>query len=117
MNPWVVDASVAIKWFLPKSPVDTTAGRCYQYAIFAQEGTAMAQILVRNLDKKTVGRLKQQAKRKGRSLQSEVKTIIEEATHEADMDTVWRRIEQFRNRLKGRKFSNSVELIREDRDR
>jgi hypothetical protein len=77
----------------------------------------MAQILVRNLDEKTVGRLKRQAKRNGRSLQSEVKILIEEATHVADTDAVWKRTEQFRNRLKGRKFPNSADLIREDRDR
>lgn len=77
----------------------------------------MAQILVRNLDEETVGRLKRQAKRNGRSLQSEVKILIEEATHVADTDAVWKRTEQFRNRLKGRKFPNSADLIREDRDR
>jgi len=108
---------VAIEWYLPKSPIDTTLGRCYQYAIFVQEGTTMAQILVRNLDEKTVGRLKRQAKRNGRSLQSEVKTIIEEATRQVDMETARKLMDEFRSRFKGRKFPNSADLIREDRDR
>jgi len=40
----------------------------------------MAQILVRGLDEKIVERLKKRAKRGGRSLQSEVKMILENAT-------------------------------------
>ena len=39
----------------------------------------MAQVLVRQLDNKVVVRLKKRAKEHGRSLQSEVKTILEEA--------------------------------------
>ena len=39
----------------------------------------MAQVLVRQLDTNVVARLKKRAKEHGRSLQSEVKTILEEA--------------------------------------
>jgi len=39
----------------------------------------MAQILVRNLDEVVVDRLKQRAREEGRSLQSEVRTILSEA--------------------------------------
>ena len=39
----------------------------------------MAQILVRDLDKKVVESLKSRARERGRSLQSEVKTILSEA--------------------------------------
>ena len=39
----------------------------------------MAQILVRNLDEVVVDRLKQRARAEGRSLQSEVRTILSEA--------------------------------------
>lgn len=39
----------------------------------------MAQILVRNLDDAVVDRLKQRAREEGRSLQSEVRTILSEA--------------------------------------
>ncbi|THJ25156.1 MAG: Arc family DNA-binding protein [Nitrospira sp. CG24E] len=77
----------------------------------------MAQVLVRQLDSSVVVRLKKRAKEHGRSLQSEVKTILEEAV--PDYEAAWKRIERFRKRLgkSGRIFSDSVDLIREDRDR
>jgi plasmid stability protein len=77
----------------------------------------MAQVLIRNLDDKVVGRLKKQAKQHGRSLQAEVKLILEQAA--PDYEAVWKRIDRFRNKLErsGRKFSDSAEMIREDRDR
>ena len=77
----------------------------------------MAQVLVRQLDDKVVDRLKKRAKEHGRSLQSEVKTILEEVV--PDYEAAWKRIDGFRKRLKksGRKFSDSAALIREDRDR
>lgn len=77
----------------------------------------MAQVLVRQLDDKIVDRLKKRAKEHGRSLQSEVKMILEDAV--PDYEGAWKRIEGMRNRLKktGRKFSDSAALIREDRDR
>jgi plasmid stability protein len=77
----------------------------------------MAQVLVRQLDNKVVDRLKRRAKEHGRSLQSEVKTILEEAV--PDYEAAWKRIEGFRKRLgkSGRTFTDSADLIREDRDR
>jgi len=77
----------------------------------------MAQVLVRQLNDKVVDRLKKRAKEHGRSLQSEVKTILEDAV--PDYERAWKRIDSLRLRLKrsGRKFSNSADLIREDRDR
>lgn len=77
----------------------------------------MAQVLVRQLNDKVVDRLKKRAKEHGRSLQSEVKTILEDAV--PDYERAWKRIDSLRLRLKrsSRKFSNSADLIREDRDR
>jgi len=79
----------------------------------------MAQILVRNLDEKVVESLKEHARADGRSLQSEVKAILEQAVREprVDMESAKRILEGFRKRFKGRTFSNSTELIREDRER
>lgn len=79
----------------------------------------MAQILVRNLSKAVVDRLKQRAKRNGRSLQAEAKTILEGAARspQADMASARRLIDEVRAKFKGRTFPDSVELIREDRDR
>lgn len=79
----------------------------------------MAQVLVRNLKERVVTRLKKRAAQRGRSLQAEVKQILEDAAAEADQTDVWKRIEKFRERMmrSGRTFSDSAELIREDRDR
>lgn len=77
----------------------------------------MAQVLVRQLDRKMVVRLKKRAREHGRSLQSEVKTILEDAV--PDYEAAWKRIEGLRKRLKkpGRTFGDSADLLREDRDR
>lgn len=79
----------------------------------------MAQVLVRNLDEEVVESLKRRAKQDGRSLQSEVKFILEQAAEEpiVDMETARALVEKIRKKFKGRKFPDSVELIREDRDR
>ncbi|MFQ5430921.1 MAG: Arc family DNA-binding protein [Nitrospinota bacterium] len=79
----------------------------------------MAQILVRNLNKNIVERLKRRAKQDGRSLQSEVKTILEQAANEPklDMESARKLCEQIQRKFKGRKFPDTVKLIREDRDR
>ena len=79
----------------------------------------MAQVLVRNLRDKVVARLKKRAAQRGRSLQAEVKQILEDAAAEADQTDVLKRIEEFRERMRrsGKTFSDSAELIREDRGR
>ena len=79
----------------------------------------MAQILVRDLDEKVVERLKRRAREDGRSLQSEVRLILEQAALEprVDMEAARKICEEFRRRFKGRRFPDTVELIREDRER
>ncbi len=79
----------------------------------------MAQILVRNLDGDVVQRLKKRAREAGRSLQAEVKMILERTAAEpkVDMKTARKLAEEFRRRFRGRKFPDSVQLIREGRDR
>jgi plasmid stability protein len=76
----------------------------------------MGQILVRNLDDEVVSRLKKRAKREGRSLQSEVKIILEQAA-KVDMMTARDMVTGYRRGLKKRRFSDSARLIREDRKR
>jgi plasmid stability protein len=75
----------------------------------------MAQILVRNLKPKVVARLKKRARAGGRSLESEVREILEEAT-QVDMETARKLADRIRAGL-GRRFSDSTALVREDRDR
>ena len=79
----------------------------------------MAQILVRNMDEEVIERLKKRAKHDGRSLQAEAKLILEQAANSPTVDMKEARalIEGLRKKFKGRKFPDSVELIREDRDR
>ena len=77
----------------------------------------MAQVLVRQLNDKLVERLKKRAKEHGRSLQSEVKIILEEAV--PDYEDAWKRIAKLKKTLEraDRTFSDSTPLIREERDR
>lgn len=78
----------------------------------------MAQILVRNVDEEIVARLKQRAANNGRSLQAEVKMVLEQASG-IDTINVWQKVEQFRTKMQksGRAFSDSAVLLRKDRER
>jgi hypothetical protein len=75
----------------------------------------MPDVLVRGLSQKTVERLKSQAKRKGRSLQAEVKDILERSA--SIPDDIPEAVKRIRAMFRGRRFSDSTLLIREDRDR
>ena len=79
----------------------------------------MAQILVRKLDEEVVKRLKELASENGRSLEAEVRVILEEAANspQLDMAAARARIEELQKRFEGRPFPDSADLIREDRDR
>jgi plasmid stability protein len=76
----------------------------------------MPSILVRDLGEKTVQRLKERARLNGRSLQQEIKGILEGAVGTLTMSEARRLSERWRRRLRGRSFSDSARLIREDRD-
>jgi antitoxin FitA len=75
----------------------------------------MPDILVRGLDAETVKRLKGRAKQHGRSLQSEAKMVLENAAG-LSIGDVLHAARGWREKL-GRRFSDSAELIREDRQR
>ena len=77
----------------------------------------MSQILVRDLDPELVERLKQRAKRNRRSLQAEVKVILESA---ANPRIQRREVLEIMDRIRsasGPQTTDSVDLIREDRER
>lgn len=76
----------------------------------------MSQLLVRDLAPETIERLKMQAERHGRSLQREVKLILEEAVTFSSGEAVVVAA-RWRQQLAGRALSDSAELIRGDRDR
>ena len=76
----------------------------------------MAQVLVRDLDKATVDALKVRASRQGRSLQSELKEILQEAAAAERFDAE-SELERVRALFKGRRFTDSAALVRVDRRR
>jgi len=77
----------------------------------------MAQLLVRNIESKTIERLKSRAKQHKRSLQGEAKSILEEAAQIMTMEEALKRARKIRKSFGDRKLSDSAELIREDRER
>jgi len=76
----------------------------------------MAQVLVRNLDEGIVQRLKRRAERQGRSLQAELRYILEHAA-KTDRLEARRVAERIRRKLANRAHSDSGRLLSEDRER
>jgi antitoxin FitA len=76
----------------------------------------MPDILIRGLSDKTLKALKARAKSNGRSLQSEAKTLLMQAVP-AEKEELVKMFRAWRQRFAGRKFSDSAEMIREDRER
>ena len=77
-------------------------------------------VLVRDLSEKTVKELKKQAAENNRSLQAELKAILNETAERRRHLRKWRKnTDRIYNELKksGRKFSDTTKLLREDRDR
>lgn len=80
----------------------------------------MPDVLVRDVGEDVVAQLKQQAARHGRSMQAELKAILEQSARTAaEAEEAWAAIDRFRERLtaSGRRFSDSADLVREDRNR
>jgi len=74
----------------------------------------MAQILIRNLDNATLERLKLRAAQSGRSLQAEVKMLLEQAA-QVDPQAALLMADRIREKLKGRPASDSADLLHEER--
>lgn len=77
----------------------------------------MSQLLVRNLQEEVVESLKQRAKANHRSLQAEVALILENAAKIQPVN-FWNNTHKIREQLvqSRQSFSDSAELVREDRD-
>ena len=76
----------------------------------------MPDILVRDLAKDAIEELRADARRNGRSLQSEVKTILEaEAEARRKRRTFAQRAFELRTRI-GPQRTDSTDLIRQDRE-
>jgi plasmid stability protein len=76
----------------------------------------MGQVSVRNLPTEVVRKLKIRAKQHRRSLQEELKDILENAAQQNAKD-VQARVNRVRKLFAGRKFNDSSDLIRQDRAR
>jgi hypothetical protein len=77
----------------------------------------MPNVLVRDIDDRDLELLKRRAEACGRSLQSELKRILELAARASDEDAARALAERVSAALAGRPHPDSVALIREDRDR
>ncbi len=77
---------------------------------------AMAQVIIRNLDDDAIQRLEDRARLKGVSLESELRTIVVDASR-TDQAGFRARAAECRRRVSDRKQGDSTQLIREDRDR
>jgi antitoxin FitA len=76
----------------------------------------MAQVIVRHLEDETVRRLKERARRKGRSLEQELREILAGAARQ-EMAEFKAKAAAIRARYDGTPQTDSVLLLREDRDR
>lgn len=76
----------------------------------------MAQVMIKNLQHDTIKLLKMRAKLHLRSLQDELKAILEAAT-KMTMEEARRRSKAWHKRLSGKVFTDSAEQSRKDRER
>ena len=78
----------------------------------------MANLTIRNLDDDVVDRLKIQAKRNHRSLEAEVRALLSATARHSRIDEFRARAREIREMTpKDVPQTDSVQLIREDRDR
>jgi antitoxin FitA len=75
----------------------------------------MAQLLVRDVPQDVVEALKRRAAEHGRSAEAEHRIILEE-TLRAGRSGFWERAAKLREEIADRIFTDSTELIRQDRD-
>ncbi|MBA3583146.1 MAG: hypothetical protein H0W36_01205 [Gemmatimonadetes bacterium] len=76
----------------------------------------MAQVLIRDLDPEIVEAIRESARLHDRSLEAELRLILEKEARRLSTD-FWRTAERLRRRAAGRQRTDSADLIRADRDR
>jgi plasmid stability protein len=75
----------------------------------------MAQLLVRDVPRDVVEALKRRAAEHGRSAEAEHRSILEEVLR-PERAGFWERAAKLREEMQGRTFTDSTDLIRQDRD-
>ena len=78
----------------------------------------MGNLLIRNVPEKIVARLKARAKRRNRSLQLELHSILVTTATQSSSE-IFKQAARMRAKLRKKRirFSDSAELLREDRSR
>lgn len=76
----------------------------------------MGDVLICGLDDTVIDRLRRRAERHHRTLEDELREILEQASRQVDMATARELADRIRQRLEARAHSDSAELIREDRE-
>lgn len=78
----------------------------------------MAELVLTDLENDVLRQLQTRASRHGRTPAEEAKAILSEALHGRDTDA-WAKVDAIFERLSasGRTFSDSAQMLREDRDR
>ena len=83
----------------------------------------MNQIILENLHPNTLDKLQTLAHSHNRSLEDEIKAILEQVTEveitnkQVKFQQAWAKIDEARKHHSNRIFSDSAELLREDRNR
>jgi antitoxin FitA len=77
----------------------------------------MTQLLIRDMKPEIIKRLKKRAKQNHRSLQGELKFIVENAVSSMTMEEIKDISQVWQKRLKSHSFTDSAILLREDRNR
>ena len=76
----------------------------------------MSQVLVREVEPAIIEKLKQRAQRHGRSLEAELRLILRQAAG-VEMEAALQELRRLQADFAGQSFSDSTELLREDRQR
>lgn len=76
----------------------------------------MIEALTIHLEQDLLEKLAQRARRHGISTEEEARSVLEKSLQQ-DWQRFWEEAAQIREALAGRRFDDSAELIREDRDR
>lgn len=82
------------------------------------EAVAMSQLVIADIEETTLEQLRQRAAAHGRTAEIEAKEILQEAV-QGWRAKQWAQVNAIRDNLAtaGQTFSDSVDLVREDRDR
>jgi plasmid stability protein len=91
--------------------------KCRITGVLPVKEIAMPDVLVRNIAERDLELLEERAQASGRSLQAELKRILESAARASDEAAARASATRVSSALAGRPHPDSADLIRKDRDR